>query len=99
MYINSVNLYVKQTYTKSDLFHEEHCLTTLFEAVIVKSLILRNLWHKKEKIKQCFKGKTTFIISKINLDWCLTVVVRSAVNGPHSSQVLWCQHNKVPCRR
>jgi len=29
----------------------------------------------------------------------MTVVVRSAVTGPDSSQVLVCQHNEVPCRR
>jgi len=27
------------------------------------------------------------------------VVVRSAVIGPDSSQVLWCPHTDVPCRR
>jgi len=30
---------------------------------------------------------------------CATVVVRSAVTGPDSSQVLKCQHTEVPWRR
>jgi len=29
----------------------------------------------------------------------MTVVVRSAVTGPDSSQVLRCKHTKVPCHR
>jgi len=31
-----------------------------------------------------------------NLELCTTVVVRSAVTGPDSSQVLRCQHTKLP---
>jgi len=30
---------------------------------------------------------------------CMKVVVRSAVTGPDSSQILMCQHTKVPCCR